>query len=272
VPHPDVPHPDATYPDADDLALVALGETLDADMQRHIAGCSDCTEQIETFRSTIDLAGLSDYGRAAPAPGEHVWDAIADELGFARLDRTAEDEPAAASDEPAPSIPLPTAPPTPPPTRLPTAGPGGRWQRWAAPIAAAVVGVALGAGGLILVQNRGDAVTVEATAPLDPVAGGPLPPTEGRLGTAELVTARSGELVRVDATGLPATTGTAYEVWLFGHDGRMVSLGALADGTGSFTVPAGIDTSEYRTVDISDELPDGNPAHSGISLARGTFT
>ena len=51
----------------------------------------------------------------------------------------------------------------------------------------------------------------------------------------------------------------------------MVSLGTLADGSGSFTVPEGIDTTQYRTVDISDEPPDGNPAHSGISLVRGTF-
>jgi hypothetical protein len=61
-------------------------------------------------------------------------------------------------------------------------------------------------------------------------------------------------------------------VWSFGNDGRMVSLGTLAAGTGSFTVPDDIDTWDYRTVDISDEPPDGNPAHSGISLIRGTFT
>jgi hypothetical protein len=51
-----------------------------------------------------------------------------------------------------------------------------------------------------------------------------------------------------------------------------LSLGTLAAGTGSFTVPDDIDTWDYRTVDISDEPPDGNPAHSGISLIRGTFT
>ena len=117
-------------------------------------------------------------------------------------------------------------------------------------------------------QNREDAATVEAIAPLDPVQGGPLPPTDGQLGTAELVAGRSGQQVRVNASGLPTTTSSAYEVWLFGDDGRMVSLGTLADGTGSFTVPEGIDTSEYRTVDVSDELPDGNPAHSGSAWSE----
>jgi hypothetical protein len=121
------------------------------------------------------------------------------------------------------------------------------------------------------VQNRENSVTIDATAPLTPVQGGPLPPTDGQLGTAELVTARDGQQVRVDASALPAAAASAYEVWLFGPEGRMVSLGTLADGTGSFTVPAGIDTNQYRTVDVSDEPPDGNPAHSGISLVRGTF-
>jgi hypothetical protein len=236
-----------------------LGETLDAGRQAHVADCPVCSEQIETFRDTIDLAGLSDYGRNAPAPGEHVWAAIADELGFTLDEPTADAQPDADAGGLAPPIPLPT-------TRSRSG-----WTRWVVPIAAAVVGLALGAGAVILVQNREDAVTVEAIAPLDPVEGGPLPSTDGRLGTAELVTARSGQQVRVDASGLPPTTAVAYEVWLFGDDGRMVSLGTLADGTGSFTVPAGIDTQQYRTVDISDELPDGNPAHSGISLVRGTF-
>jgi anti-sigma-K factor RskA len=128
-------------------------------------------------------------------------------------------------------------------------------------------------GAVVLVQNQQNAVTVDATAALNPVQGGPLPASDGRLGTAELITTRTGqEQVRVDASRLPPTTSASYEVWLFGNDGRMVSLGTLADGTGTFTMPMGIDTREYRTVDISDEPPDGNPAHSGISLIRGTFT
>lgn len=270
--HPDEPGPgrpnlDRPHPDADDLALVALGEDLDDATQAHVAGCSACTLQVESFRGTIDLAGLSDYGRDAPAPGEHVWAAISADLGFARGP--------VAADPPAPDPTLRSVPAEPPATPAPPGSPAtsaGRWTRWVAPIAAAVVGIALGAGAVIVVQNRENSVTVDATAPLTPVPGGPLPPSDGQLGTAELVTARSGQQVRVDATGLPAAVSTAYEVWLFGDDGRMVSLGTLADGSGSFTVPSGIDTGQYRTVDISDEPPDGNPAHSGISLVRGSFT
>ena len=71
---------------------------------------------------------------------------------------------------------------------------------------------------------------------------------------------------------LPPTSNSSYEVWLFGDDGKMVSLGTLDNGNGTFTVPQGINTREYRVVDVSDEPPDGNPAHSGISLIRGAFT
>lgn len=311
MPHPDEPTlvvgVGGPHPDADDLALVALGENLGAGIHAHISACAACRTQVESFHDTVELAGLSDYGRDAPPPGAHVWAAIAADLGFAdgaddvddvgpdpvtpapnagsRSERTGPrliavpdavepapveagsgpDESSGAAPSSAPAVaapPVELSPPTPLPRRR---------NRWVAPIAAAVVGIALGAGAVVVVQNRESSVVVDATAPLTPVQGGPLPTTDGQLGTAELVTARTGQQVRVDAPALPAAGNTAYEVWLFGDDGRMVSLGTLADGSGSFTVPAGIDTTQYRTVDISDEPPDGNPAHSGISLIRGTF-
>lgn len=298
MPHPDGPDLDISplqpHPEPDDLALVALGEQLGGDVHAHLAGCSVCTTQVESFRSTVELAGLSDYGRDAPPPGEHVWEAISADLGFAGTESA---DPAAgpATRPRLVPVPDPIEPSSPSEPRGPSgsggsdepSGPGApdaqpapasaptsprrRRNRWIAPIAAAVVGIAAGATAVIVVQNQENSVIVDATAPLTPVPDGPLPPSDGQLGTAELVTARSGQQVRVDAPALPAPATTAYEVWLFGDDGRMVSLGTLADGSGSFTVPAGIDTAEYRTVDVSDEPPDGNPAHSGVSLVRGTF-
>ena len=59
---------------------------------------------------------------------------------------------------------------------------------------------------------------------------------------------------------------------MFGNDGKMVSLGTLNDGSGTFTVPQGISTQEYRVVDVSDEPPDGVPTHSGVSMIRGQFS
>ena len=60
-------------------------------------------------------------------------------------------------------------------------------------------------------------------------------------------------------------------MWLINVDGsRMVALGVLASGDeGEFEVPTGLIEEGYRIVDISVEPDDGDPTHSGVSLARG---
>ena len=60
-------------------------------------------------------------------------------------------------------------------------------------------------------------------------------------------------------------------MWLINVDGtRMVALGVLAAGdAGEFPVPRGLLDEGYRIVDISVEPEDGDPTHSGVSLARG---
>ena len=297
------------HPDSDDLALFALGERLGSEVDAHVAGCEQCTAELEAFRMTVGLAELSNYGEDLARPGEHVWQAIATELGIgdrqpgasgvATAIGAAASSPTESSstgadhdagspirlDETGPSLrsvpgtgaDLPVAPPPSTPSTPPAvAGPGPatarRWSRWVAPLAAAVVGIAVGSGAVIVSQNRSADVTVEAVAPLTPVKGGPLTADQQeQLGKAELVAAASGQQVKVEAPALPASSND-YEVWLFGDDGRMVSLGTLTDGSGTFTVPQGISTREYRVVDVSDEPPDGNPAHSGVSLVRGAFS
>ena len=320
------------HPDPDDLALIALGETLGEAVDTHVAGCAQCSAEVESLRLTVGLADLSNYGEDAARPGEHVWQAIAAELGFGAEragsgvvtayggsgdDRTLQSAPAATrtSSDPSntsdqgsstanggaapdtrspesgispsgtsenlgPAMAEGTVPPPAlravPGTGTPTA-PGSpadslarRRRRWVTPVAAAVIGLAVGAGAVVIAQNRTDEVTVEATAPLTPVPGGPLSGDQ-QIGEAEIVAAGNGQQVRVQAADLPATTND-YEVWLFGDDGKMVSLGTLNDGSGTFTVPQGISTQEYRVVDVSDEPPDGVPTHSGVSLVRGQFS
>ena len=302
--------------DPDDLALLALGENLGAAVDAHVTGCAACSGEIESFRMTVGLAELSNYGEDAPQPGEHVWQAIAAELGFsgaragtgglATVVGELDDQPPAAVPTPTtpPAAPAATTTPAAATAEPPSAGqpphPAGlngsagpvvrsvpgtgpaaagsraprarRWSRWVAPLAAAVVGIAVGAGAVVISQSQTDKVTIEAIAPLTAVPGGPLTADEQRqLGRAELVAAAAGQEVRVDATDLPPPTNS-YEVWLFGGEGRMVSLGTLNDRWGSFTVPQGINPAEYSVVDISDEAPDGNPAHSGVSLVRGAFS
>jgi hypothetical protein len=293
------------HPDSDDLALIALGEDLGEAVADHVDSCATCQAEIEAFSMTVGLAELANYGEDAPRPGEHVWLAIAHELGFTGStstmtmvgsDDAASAPPAAVDFTDAGAIRSPVnsgnggdgkhghngggpalraVPGTGGDlsTDRPAPAPGPkRWSRWVAPLAAVVVGVAIGAGAVVIAQNRADTVTIEAVAPLTPVDTGPLAGEPGvQFGQAELVTVATGNQVRVDAPDLPPS-GNAYEVWLFGDEGRMVSLGTLSDGTGTFTVPQGINPQEYRVVDVSDEAPDGNPAHSGISLVRGAFS
>jgi hypothetical protein len=59
-------------------------------------------------------------------------------------------------------------------------------------------------------------------------------------------------------------------VWVGSADlTKMVSLGVLANDSGSFAIPAGVDLSQYPIVDISDQPYNGDPAHSADSIARG---
>ncbi len=302
------------HPDVDDLALLALGESVGPSVDEHVAGCEHCATEVEAFRTTVGLAALSNFGENAPRPGENIWRAIADELGLepvaGAVATVVQDPVRADSVAPTgPTVPFRTDDPGAPPevgsahkngkngtgltsvpgtgTDLPptdglagssragrsSGGAPGRWSRWAAPLAAAVVGIALGAGAVVISQNRGSDVTVEAVAALKAVPDGPMAADQQRqLGQAELVADPNGTQVKVSAPDLPPTTNHAYEVWLFGNEGRMVSLGTLSNGDGTFTVPNGISTKEYRTVDVSDEPPNGNPAHSGVSLVRGSFS
>ncbi len=135
-----------------------------------------------------------------------------------------------------------------------------------------VIGASVGGGVVYAVQNRAPAVTVERSAELLGLpTGKPQVSPDQRVGDAELVASSVGQELKVQVQALPPIPG-AYEVWLLAADGKMVSLGALADGSGTFTVPSGIDVTEYRTVDISNEPPDGNPTHSTNSIARGSLS
>ncbi|MDQ0028612.1 hypothetical protein [Arthrobacter bambusae] len=46
-------------------------------------------------------------------------------------------------------------------------------------------------------------------------------------------------------------------------------MGVLANDSGSFAIPAGVDLAQYPIVDISDQPYNGDPAHSADSIVRG---
>ena len=75
--------------------------------------------------------------------------------------------------------------------------------------------------------------------------------------------------LRVDLEA-PALAGEYYEIWLIEPDVvEMVPLGVLRPGTQTFELPAGLDLGGFPTVDVSVEPLDGDPTHSGVSVARG---
>jgi Anti-sigma-K factor rskA len=165
--------------------------------------------------------------------------------------------------EPASGDPDPPAWLTHPSRRLPRA-PSGR-RRFAA-IAAAVVVLAGGIAAAVGLSASGSSVVGRATLhPLDAPAGA---------SGAITVTASSGSRLMVVRTrGLPAPGGQHfYEVWLLDPVTlKMLPMGALPpSGQASYGVAASL-MAGYSAVDISLQADNGNPAHSAISVLRGSL-
>jgi hypothetical protein len=120
-----------------------------------------------------------------------------------------------------------------------------------------VVGVAVGVG-----SDREPEVVASTT--LDPLG-----PTGS--GAAELVDEDGDLVLEVEAEGLDPGDGF-LEVWVIDQDvSKLVSLGPSRPD-GSYDLPPGLDPQEFPVVDVSVEPLDGDPAHSGDSVLRGTLT
>ena len=105
------------------------------------------------------------------------------------------------------------------------------------------------------------------TVALDPLAG------SGATGEARVLERGDGSLVlEVDLSAADPGSGF-YEVWLLDEEVEsLVSLGVVrGGGEVALTLPDGLDVGEYPVVDVSVEPLDGDPGHSGVSVARGTL-
>ncbi|MEH0108803.1 anti-sigma factor [Tersicoccus sp. MR15.9] len=294
--------------DGDTVALAALGEDVGDAARAHLDGCAHCRAEVVDLAALADAARTS--GPELEPPSDAVWSGIRSRID-ARTDTEtgAASAPAGASGggaaggvpgavqdgaSPAPERDSAASGPgaRPGASNRPAGRPGGRAGRRAgrdeaarsgagsAPrrrrrpgartwsfVAGAVVAalVVLGVAWGISARSGGQ---VLATANLAPVAasGGT------GSGSAELERTANGiEELRLQVGG-DRVRGYP-EVWLIAKDGRrMVSLGTLHDGSAVLPVPAGLDVHDYATVDVSDEPFDGNPAHSGDSVLRGSLT
>jgi hypothetical protein len=227
--------------DPDRLVLLALSDVhADATETDHLASCAACRGDVESLQQVAELGAETQGLIGLPPPPEHVWQGIQDQIH----------DPAAVRPTPA-TAPKPR-------------------RRWLAPVLSAAAAAVLAVAGTVTVirlTDRPVAPDVTARATLAPLALAP--PTA--VGLARIL---SGDELALSVRNLPLTTGY-YEVWLIDPENltKMIAVGNLAGSTGVvLPLPPGADLNRYRLVDISAEAYDGNAAHSGKSLLRGTLT
>jgi hypothetical protein len=267
------PHSDPHDPVNDDerlndIALAAFGEPLDPSLASHLAICPICSDDFDSLERTVALAREDDPHVAMDVqPPAGVWAGIAAAI--------AEPDAAAPQQRPAPGtdggahrvIDLTDRIDRPERAVATALAP----RRWLLAAAAAVV-LALGgaAAGYALGSRSSDVLAQCQTtqASLAQLPGGPA----GVDGSAEVYCADEGRSLRVTTARLPLTEGF-YEVWLYSPSTTiMVPIGALGeDGTGSFTLPPGMDLGDFHIVDVSHQQFNGNPAHDQ-SVLQGPLT
>ena len=234
------------HADPDQLAGLAL-DPADGpeDVRDHAATCPECAALLAAFTGVRRRAGAD----ALVAPPARVRAQVLAEVRAG--------DPA----EPAP---------TPVPDEL------ARRRGVALALAAVAAALALLAGvGLGRWGTGGEEAPEAVVPPVDTgtvVAAANLTALDSDADRGEASAVRSEDTftIRVSATELGDEPGVR-EVWLIHVDGvRMVSIGLLAAGDdGEFAVPMELIDEGYRIVDISVEPDDGDPTHSGVSVARG---
>lgn len=236
---------DGTHPDELQLTALAIGEE-DASVLAHVGSCAACQQVLDSTRRTVAALEAPDPLQAPPS---ELWDRIAADID---ADGDAGSRTSVIELQP-------------------------RRHRWFVPAAAAVAGLVIGAtavglGGPLLSpgQQPVDPPTtpppvVLGDAQLEPVASSDL------TGQAELVRHADGSMELIlDVSSTPDPSDGYLEVWLRDQDAtRLISLGTVTSTTTSVMVPEGIDLAQYPVLDVSHEHFDGDPSHSGDTLAAG---
>ena len=241
------------------LALAALREPLPAEDAAHLASCDECAAEVAALQRAVDAVAVPEFAVPGPpvAPPPSVWAGIAAATGVSAAPRPEVSAPAPSAGPPAPPAPVAEV--------LPFRSRRSRPLLLVA--AAAVAGGVIGAGVMGLVRSGDDPAAEPVTAvALDALTD---EPASGR---AEVVVRDDGSrALQVDLRA-PALDGEYYELWLIEPDVvDMVPLGILRPGTQTFELPAGLDLGEFPVVDVSVEPIDGDPTHSGDSVARGVL-
>jgi hypothetical protein len=237
--------------DPEVLSLFALDEPVDAGSISHLRSCPECAAEYAALRRAVNAVRTTPDASSLESPGPNVWEGIHRKLGLSEA--VASDPLGPANAEPAEPHPA-------------TGSNKVTWLRrpvtWLAAAAAAVV------------ITTGVVVAVNQTVAPVPLASARLEPLEQFSATGSATVTEAGDGTRTIEVQLDKTEARGYqEVWLIAPDlSRLVSLGIMNSSSGRFDVPAGLDLSGYPIVDISDEPLDGNPAHSSVSIVRGTLS
>jgi hypothetical protein len=249
-----------THSDPDALAMLALGDpdVDEADVE-HVMDCAECRSELDRLMRVTRAArenGPVDFELMEPSPA--VWEGI-------RAQLTAEAAPAG----PTPTPPAPVHVPARPRPVRPR--PVRSRRRWVAALSGAAVLVVAAVIAATLILRPGAQPTVEAQASL---AG--LPAWSTSSGTATMEREPDGTTVLQVALDSPAVQsggGEFREVWLMSSDlTKSISVGLLDGGSGRFVMPPNIASADYPVVDISQQPLNGDPAHSGDSIVRGTLS
>jgi hypothetical protein len=269
--------------DPDVLALIALGEPADDATRAHLADCDRCRAETEELSAVVAHGRAVTPADALVAAPAAVWAGIRTELALAEDLEPDGTVPArrrlaggGIAGAGAPGAEALGAPGADGPERHELSGAGrfggggassGRARRapWIA--AAAAAGVVVGGAGGALWAGR-------ETPPAEPavIAEAALDPLPGWDATGAATVQENPDGTRVLVVTLDGGAGEDgfHEVWLIDREvTRLVSLGVLEGSEGRFTVPAGLDLTDFAVVDVSEEPFDGDPAHSGDSIIRG---
>ena len=102
------------------------------------------------------------------------------------------------------------------------------------------------------------------------VHGTPLAP--GAQGKASLTKTSSGWRIELHATGLPhLENGRYYQAWLKNAAGILVPIGTFNDAR-NVTLWSGVPVTKFRTLTVTQQQANGNPASSGRRVLVGTIT
>ncbi len=269
------------------LALAALREPLpDADTA-HLAACEQCRAEVASLRRAVDALAVPELAApgASVAPPMRVWDSIAAATGVTATPRP---ERLAPSSAPVSTPSLAVTPPvehrsveersfeersvggpSPTGTVLPFRA---RRRPVLLVAAAAVAGAAIGAGAVAVLRDstpepdRSPVAAPVVAVDLDPLAD------NDASGRASVIERTDGTRVLEVELRAGDLDDRYYEVWLIDEAVQdMVPVGVARAGTVTFELPGGLDLGRFPIVDVSVEPLDGDPTHSGVSVARGVL-